>query len=151
MRRVLWFAAALALMAPCAASPPSYAEAVMEAEKFSHDPKFREWADQVLMPMLNDSIGKTILPCFDLVPEGESGTARLVLEVRSGQVPRRVIDEIPTPFSRCIAGKMRKTAWPDIPFGLKYFPMEWRAGQQQPLPAARADEIINNIQPGSGS
>jgi hypothetical protein len=150
MRRVLGFAAALALTAPCAARPPSYAEAVVAAEKFSNDPKFRDWADKVLMPMMNDSIGKTILPCFELVPVGESQTARLVLEVRSGQVPRRIFDEIPTPFSKCIAGKMRKAAWPEIPFELKYFPMEWRAGQQEPAPAGHAEEVSNRIRPVSG-
>src|SRR5687768_15472064 len=114
MRRAFCIAACLVVAMPCAARPPSYAEAEAEMEKFSNDPTFRDWADKTLMPMMNDSVGKTILPCFALVREGESHTARLVLEVRSGRVPRRIYDESPTPFSKCIAAKMRKAVWPKI-------------------------------------
>lgn len=129
--------------AALAAEPPTYAEALSEAELLRESAELREWGESVLQPILNRVVPE-IATCASKLPDPGSVEVRVVIDF--AQSPARIYDESPGAISSCVRSRLEALTWSRSPPGLRYLPLELKLTMDSKSDAP-ADDFVISVTP----
>lgn len=132
--RLPWLACALLASVSRGEEPPTYAQALADAQRHASDPAVQQWIEQVGKPFWYENLQSVFGPCLQNIPPDTSITVRLLVEVGDGGRALRYIDEAPTPLSTCVKERLQAIEWPKAPIQLRYFPIELNVSTRKSEP-----------------